>query len=96
MALYHIFEDGHRRVAIAKSQGRTDRSKMWTGLGFPSEMKEAIAKGYMRPVFSETPRVLNWYTFTDAGWAEYDRLYADAPDFFDPNFSSYRIPRKVA
>lgn len=80
--LSNIFNDAHRRVCIAKQRGETDRSKMWTGMDCPSGMKEAITRGWMQPVHGETPRVIGWYTFTEAGWAEYDRLYANEPDFF--------------
>lgn len=77
-----IFDDAHRRVCIAKARGETDRQKIWSGLAVPSSMKEVIARGWMKPVHNVTPRVLNWYTFIEEGWAEYDRRYADKPDWF--------------
>jgi len=92
MSLSNIFKDAHRRVSIAKQRVQHDRSRMWTGLDYPSGMKEAIKKGFMTPVFSETPRILGWYTFTEAGWAEYDRLYGEAPDYFSPDFFNYSTP----
>lgn len=61
---------------MRSKRGETDRSKMWTDMDFPSGMKEDITKGWVQPVHGETPR------FTESGWVEYDRLYADASDFF--------------
>lgn len=84
MSLESIFDDAHRRVCIARQRGEFDRARIWTGLGFPSEMKPAVARGMMVPLHGrETPRVLNWYLFTAAGWAEYDRRFAGAPDYFE-------------
>ena len=77
-----LFDDAHRRVCLASSRNETDRAKIWTGLAFPGEMRWLIKKGWMQPVYRETPRVLNWYPFTEAGWQEYDRRYADKPDWF--------------
>lgn len=81
---HDLFEDAHRRVCIAKQRNETDRSRMWTGLAVPSTMKPLIKRGLMKPVHPpERPRAANWYTFTDAGWEEYDRRYKDEPDYFD-------------
>jgi hypothetical protein len=88
MSLYHLFEDAHRRVCLARQSGREERTA-WHGLQTPSTMKAMIAQGWMQPVHGETPRVLNWYTFTDAGWSEYQRRFANAPDYFDPAFADF-------
>jgi hypothetical protein len=83
-----LWTDAHRRVCIAKARAEyADRNIIWTGLAAPSYMKPLVRDGYMVPVFgSETPRVANWYRFTEKGWQEYDRRYKDKPDFFDPAF----------
>jgi hypothetical protein len=44
-----------------------DILKAWTGLGYPSEYKVALSEGYMIPVSSNTPKVLNWYRLTEKG-----------------------------
>lgn len=81
--LNHIFDDAHRRVCIAKRRGEKSRARIWTGLALPYQMKAAISAGLMQPIRHETPRVLNWYTFTAEGWKEYDRRYKGKPDWFD-------------
>lgn len=83
--------DAHRRVCIAKQRNETDRSKIWTGLTIPSEIKSLIQGGVFMPVHRETARVLNWYTFTEHGWKEYDRLFSGAPDYFDPSFQEFSV-----
>lgn len=82
-----IFDDAHRRVCIAKQRNEKDRSRIWTGLSMPSRIRMATKAGYMRPACgsAETPRVLNWYTFTPDGWSEYDRRYKGKPDWFEVN-----------
>lgn len=83
MTLDDVFDDAHRRVCIAKTRNEIDRSRMWVGLAFPSEMKAAVSRGLLRPLHgSGKARVLNWYVFTDAGWSEYDRRYLGKPDWF--------------
>lgn len=83
MSLHGLFDDAHRRVCISKSRGENKGlDEIWTGLGFPSEFKGA--KEFFRPLRDpETPRALNWYLFTEAGIAEYQRRYTGKPDWFD-------------
>ena len=67
-----------------RERGDTDRGRIWTGLAYPQEMKRVVARGWMRPYHhTAKPRILNWYLFTEAGWAEYDRRYAGKPDYFE-------------
>jgi hypothetical protein len=83
-----IWTDAHRRVCIAKQRGENNRARMWVGLGPPSAYKSMMKRGYMKPLDDFlTPRVANWFLFTEAGWAEYDRRYKDKRDFFDPAFN---------
>lgn len=88
-----LFNDAHRRVCLAKERSNTDRSKIWVGLQYPSQMKELIAKGLVAPVSGETPRCLSWYMFTEKGWAEYDRKFKDAPDWFSPEYANFQPQR---
>lgn len=48
--------------------------KAWTGLGFPTEYRDAVKLGYMVPVHSIEPRVLSWYRLTEQGLAVALRL----------------------
>jgi hypothetical protein len=89
--LRDIFDDAHRRVCIAKQRNEEDRSRMWTGLDYPREMREAVAKGLMVPLNNETPRVMGWYKFTEKGWAQYDHIFSQAPDYFDADYKSFHI-----
>lgn len=82
-SLIELFDDAHRRVCIAKSKKEDKpRERIWTGLAMPSHIKPGVEQGFFKPVHGETPRVLNWYTFTEKGWEEYDRRYAGKPDWF--------------
>lgn len=93
MSLTLNFIEAHRRVCISKKSVQTkERSKLWIGLTVPSDMKEMKKKGYVVPHGGrETPRVLNWYLFTDAGWAKYDTIFKDAPDYFAKEFESFVV-----
>lgn len=96
MSLQDMFVEAHRRVCIAKNRGETSRDKIWTGLEYPSYMKPMVDRGWMRPVDGETPKVLNWYTFTEAGWAKYDQALGHAPDYFDDEaFKNFSLPANV-
>ncbi len=102
MSLYHIFEDAHRRVCIAESRSyaetgkEANRERIWTGMQYPSGMKEAVEKGIMRPLDKETPRILGWYCFTELGWKMYDMMFKDAPDYFSEAFKTYSWHNKYS
>lgn len=84
-SLHALFDDAHRRVCIAKQKGNFESlEKVWAGMGYPSEFKEA--KQFFRPLRdAEPPRVMGWYFFTKEGMAEYERRYAGKPDWFETN-----------
>ena len=68
---------------FAKEIGKTNLSEIWTALAFPSEIKKHVKDGIYVPVFkNETPRVLNWYKFTDKGIKIYKEKYDGKPDYF--------------
>ena len=68
-------EEARRRFeSFHESSGKT-LGESWLGLGFPSEYKPAVKAGFMRPLSAEVPRCLSWYVLTDAGVAEYRRLF---------------------
>ena len=89
MKMHEIFDDAHRRICIAKQRNEFKKSDMWIGLAVPSHMKAAKNKGWIKTVNRETPRVLNWYRFTESGWMEYEKRFANAPDYFDSEFPSF-------
>jgi hypothetical protein len=56
-------------------------------------MKVAVDRGFMTPLNGKaTPKITNWYLFTEKGWAQYDALYANAPDYFSKEYSGFRLP----
>jgi hypothetical protein len=93
-SLRDIFDDAHRRVCIAKQRNQTDRAGIWTGMDYPRQMKQAVEKGFMAPLDKETPRVMGWYKFTEKGWAQYDHIFSQAPDYFDDAYQSFSITSK--
>jgi len=90
-SLRDIFDDAHRRVCIANQRNETDRERIWTGMDYPSEMRRAVEKGLMVPVGKETARVIGWYKFTEKGWAQYDNIFSQAPDYFDTSYKEFHI-----
>ncbi|TLX16396.1 hypothetical protein [Rhizobium sp. MHM7A] len=90
-SLRDIFDDAHRRVCIAKQRNEEDRSRMWTGMNYPREMRQAVEKGFMVPLAKETPRVMGWYKFTEKGWAQYDHIFSQAPNYFDAAYQGFHI-----
>lgn len=60
-----ILEETQRRIKQFKGD---DKSGVMVYLGWPSEMKTLIAKGYYTGYGGrENKRVLNWYNLTDKG-----------------------------
>lgn len=60
--------------AVKGSHGRfrwnlADIQRAWTGLGYKTEYKQAVADGYMIPLRHQTiqPRCLTWFTLTEKG-----------------------------
>jgi hypothetical protein len=94
MNLHDIFDDAHRRICIFRQSGdNKPRVAIWTGLDMPSRMKIAVERGFMTPLNGKaTPKVTNWYLFTEKGWAQYDALYSNAPDYFSKQYADFRLP----
>jgi hypothetical protein len=61
-------------------------------MSYPREMREAVEKGFMVPLGNERPRVVGWYQFTEKGWAKYDQIFSQAPDYFDGDYKDFHIP----
>lgn len=78
-----LVEAGRR--AVLKSDSSIDGS--FVGLGYPSEYKQAIEDGYMKPSFGENERVLNWYCLTEKGKKIVKKFNLKTKDFdeFDLN-----------
>jgi hypothetical protein len=91
MGLRDIFDDAHRRVCIAHQRNEFDRAKIWTGCGFPSYLKIGVEQGFLTPVYGEKPKVSGWYTFTEKGWAQYDQIFKNAPNYFSPEYEGFHI-----
>lgn len=90
-SLIDVFDDAHRRVCIARGRNEDDRGRMWTGMNYPREMREAVEKGYMSPLGRERHRVVGWYQFTEKGWAKYDQIFSEAPDYFSDAYRDFHI-----
>lgn len=39
----------------------------WTGLGYPSEYKQAVEDGFMKPASKVRPKCMGWYYLTEKG-----------------------------
>jgi hypothetical protein len=94
MNLHDIFDGVSGRICIARQSGdNKSRVAIWTGLDMPSRMKVAVDRGFMTPLNGKaTPKITNRYLFTEKGWAQYDALYANAPDYFSKEYSGFRLP----
>jgi hypothetical protein len=69
------FEEARRRFESFHAPRGKPLGLAWTGLGFPSEYKPMVEKGFMVSIDTEVPRCLSWYVLTEKGVAEYRRLF---------------------
>lgn len=93
--LNDLFDDAHRRLCIQKSRNERRRASCWIGLATPAQMRPMVTAGYVMDQPGATPRILHWWSFTPQGWAEYDRRFKDAPDWFAPEYQDFKFSAPV-